>query len=174
MEDIAERVSEARLLEVDNVLKDVVAEGILNKMEGAVGDLTDELGFLVTGGVIYATLQHATAMTMGSNGHAVGANSIKDELPLVNEVLPRHEKITYLSIFRGETIQTFLNDMIAIQVLDELYYLTIESIDDGLNLLGRRDEFYHLLQSARTMAVQSDLDHLRGGVVDQDCTLLII
>lgn len=84
MEGVAERVSEARLLEVDNVLKDVVAKGILNKMEGAVSDLADELSFLVAGGVIYTTLQHATAMTMSSDRHAVGANSIKDELPLIN------------------------------------------------------------------------------------------
>ncbi len=49
-------------------------------MEGAICDLIDELGFLVTGGVVDATLQHATAVTMGSNRHAVGANSIKDEL----------------------------------------------------------------------------------------------
>lgn len=91
MEGVAERVSEARLLEVDNVLKNVVAEWILNKMEGAVCDLADELGFLVTGGVVDATLQHATAMAMGSNRHAIGANGIKDELPLVNQVLLEHE-----------------------------------------------------------------------------------
>lgn len=84
MEGVAERVSEARLLEVDNVLKDVVAKGILNEMEGAFSDLADELGFLVTGGVVYATLQHATAMTMGSNRHAVGTNGIKDELSLIS------------------------------------------------------------------------------------------
>lgn len=64
--------------------------------------------------------------------------------------------------------------MVAIQVLDELYHLTTESSDDGLDLFGRRDEFYHLLQSPRAVAVQSDLDHLWSGVVDQDCTLLII
>ena len=64
--------------------------------------------------------------------------------------------------------------MVAVQVLDELYHLTIKSNDDGLDLLGRRDEFYHLLQGPGTMAVQSDLDHLWSGVVDQDCTLLIV
>lgn len=84
MEGVAERVSEARLLEIDNILKDVVAKGILNKMEGAVSDLADEIGFLVARGVVYTTLQHATAMTMSSNRHAISANSIKDELPLVN------------------------------------------------------------------------------------------
>ena len=89
MECVAEWVSEAGLLEVDDVLEYVVAKGILNKMEGAVSDLADEFGFLVTGGVVYATLQHATAMTMGPNRHAVCPNGIKDELSLVNQVLLR-------------------------------------------------------------------------------------
>lgn len=91
MEGEAERVSEARLLEVDDVLKDVVAKRILNKMKGAVSDLADEFGFLVAGGVVYTTLQHTTAMTMSSNGHAMGASSIKDELPFVNLVQLGHE-----------------------------------------------------------------------------------
>ena len=91
MEGVAERISEARLLEIDNVLKDVVAKGVLHKMEGAVGDLADELGFLVTCGVVYATLQHATAVAMSSNRHAVGANGIKNELLLVNRVLLGNE-----------------------------------------------------------------------------------
>ncbi len=82
--------------------------------------------------------------------------------------------ITYLGIFGGETIETFLNNMVAVQILDELYHLTIESVNDGLDLLGRRDEFYHLLQGPRTVAVQCDLDHLWSCTVDQDCTLLIV
>ena len=79
-----------------------------------------------------------------------------------------------MGIIGGETIETFLNDVVAVQVLDELDHLTVESVDDGLDLLGRRDELYHLLESPSTMAVQSDLDHLRSGVVDQDRTLLIV
>ena len=55
-EDAAERVREAGLLEVDNVLKDIIAEGILNQMEGTVSDLVDELGFLMASGVVYAAL----------------------------------------------------------------------------------------------------------------------
>ena len=92
MEGVAERISEARLLEVNDVLQDVVAKGILNKMESTISNLADKLGFLVTGSVVYATLQYATAMTMGPNRYAVGANSIKDELLLINQVLLGHER----------------------------------------------------------------------------------
>lgn len=56
-------------------------------MEGAVGDLANELGFLVACSVVYATLQHATAVAVGSDRHAICANSIEDELLLVNHVL---------------------------------------------------------------------------------------
>lgn len=87
MESVAERICKARLLEVDNILKNVVAKGILNEMKGAVSDLADKLCFLVAGGVVYATLEHATAMTVGSNRYTVGANSVKDELPLVSQAL---------------------------------------------------------------------------------------
>ena len=91
MEGVAEWVSETRLLEIDNVLKNVISKGILHKMEGAVGDLANELGFLVACSVVYATLQHATTVAMGSNGYAICANSIKDELLLVNHVILGNE-----------------------------------------------------------------------------------
>ena len=91
LEGIAEWVSEAGLLEVDNVLENVIAIRVLNKMEGAVSDLADKLGFLVTGGVVYATLQHTAAMTMGSDRYAVGANSIENELRLINSGLLGHK-----------------------------------------------------------------------------------
>ena len=173
LEGVAERVSEARLLKINNVLKDVVAKGILNQMERAVRNLADELGFLVTSGVVDATLQHATAMTMGSDRYTVGANSIKYELPIISEVLERH-RVTYLGIFGRETIEAFLNDVIAVQILDKLYHLTIQSIDHRLDLLRGRHEFDHLLQSPRTVAIQSNLDHIWSGVVDQNCTLFVV
>ena len=53
--------------------------------------------------------------------------------------------MTYLGIVWGQAVETFLNNMVAVQVLDELHHLTVESIDDGLDLLGRGDKFYHLL-----------------------------
>ena len=90
-EDVAERVGEAGLLKVNNVLKDIVAEGILNQMEGTVSDLADELGFLMASGVVYAALQHTTTVTMGSNRHAIGANGIKDELSGSIKVLLGYE-----------------------------------------------------------------------------------
>jgi hypothetical protein len=42
------------------------------------------------------------------------------------------------------------------------------------DLLGGRDEFDHLLQGARSMLVQSNLDQRRSGVVNKGITLLIV
>lgn len=41
-------------------------------------------------------------------------------------------------------------------------------------LIASGDEFDHLLKSTSTMRVESDLDHLRGSVTNENSTLLII
>lgn len=80
--------------------------------------------------------------------------------------------------------------MIPIEVLNQFYNSVLQGMDDGLDLVAnqyassswsystylftRRYELNHLLQSTRTMLVESNLDHLRCGVVDQHGTLIII
>lgn len=64
--------------------------------------------------------------------------------------------------------------MIPIQVLDQFHHPIVQRVDDRLSLLGSRDEFNHLLQSTRAMAIERNLDHLRGRVLDQHGALLII
>lgn len=67
-----------------------------------------------------------------------------------------------------------MNDVVAIEVLDQLHHSIVQSDDDDLNLLACGDELNHLLQSSCAMGVQCNLNHLWSGVVDQDGTLLII
>ena len=76
----AQGVSEAFLLKIDDVLKNIVAERILHELEGAVGDLINEPSLLNAGGMINASLQHTTAMTMSPDHNAVSANCVEDEL----------------------------------------------------------------------------------------------
>ena len=52
--------------------------------------------------MVDAALENAAAMPMGTNHNAVRSNSIEDEL----------------CIGGGEVIETLLNNMIAIQILD--------------------------------------------------------
>ena len=77
---ITKRVGELLFLEVDDVLQDVIAKRILNKVEGASGDLANKLRFLRTSGMIYTALQDAATMTVGPNCNAIGSDGIENEL----------------------------------------------------------------------------------------------
>ena len=68
--------------------------------------------------MVYASLQHAAAVAVRSDNDAVRSDSVKDEL----------------RIFRGQTVQTLLNDMIAIQILYKLNNLISECMYDCFNL----------------------------------------
>lgn len=67
-------------LKIHNILQDVVTEWILDKMEGAGGNLANELGFLWACGMVDTTLQDTTTMAMGANCNAVCSNGVKDKL----------------------------------------------------------------------------------------------
>ena len=73
-------------------------------------------------------------MTMGSNNDAIISNSIEDELNLISLRQITREIMTHLSIDSGKAIETFLNDMISIEVLNQLDDPIFECMDDGLNL----------------------------------------
>jgi len=53
--------------------------------------------------------------------------------------------VTDLSILGLQTVQALLDDMVAIEVLNELDNLALESVDDGIDLFASREEFDHLL-----------------------------
>lgn len=80
LESLAQRVGEAVLLKIDDVLKDVIAERILHKGEGVGSYLANELGLLKASGMVDAALQDTAAVTMSSHCNAVNANSVEDEL----------------------------------------------------------------------------------------------
>ena len=83
-------------------MHNIVSERVLHKRESAFSDLCNELGFLGIRGMVDAALENAAAMPMSTDHNAVRSNSIENEL----------------CISGGEVIKTFLNNMIAIQVLD--------------------------------------------------------
>ena len=80
LEGVAKRVGEARFLEINNILKDVISKRILHQVKSTICDLAYELGFLDTSGMIDTALQNATTMTMSSDCNAIVANSIENEL----------------------------------------------------------------------------------------------
>jgi hypothetical protein len=81
--------------------------------------------------------------------------------------------------------------MIAVEVLNQLDNLVLEGVNDCLDLsavnitsppsrpktaylLWGCDELNHLLQSASSVLVESNLDHLRRRVVDERSALLVV
>jgi hypothetical protein len=99
----AERGGEAHLVEIEDVLHNVVAEGVLDQIEAVGRDLADELDLLVAGGVVNAALENTTAVAVCADGDAVVTNSVEDEL----------------SILGLEVVEALLNDVVAIEVLNE-------------------------------------------------------
>jgi hypothetical protein len=84
-------------------LHNVVAEGVLDQIEAVGRDLADELDLLVAGGVVNAALENTTAVAVCADGDAVVTNSVEDEL----------------SILGLEVVEALLNDVVAIEVLNE-------------------------------------------------------
>jgi ABC-type ATPase with predicted acetyltransferase domain len=110
--------SELVLVQVENVLHDIVAKGILNQMEAVRSDLANKLDLLEAVGMIDATLKDAATMTVSANGDAMLAHSIEDEM----------------GILGVEVVQALLDDVIAIQVLNEINNLAREGVNDHLSL----------------------------------------
>lgn len=75
----------------------------------------------MTRSMIDTTLQNTAAMTMGSNYNAMIANAVKNKLIRLASVFREQMKMTYLGVIRCEMIETLLNDMIAVKVLDQIY-----------------------------------------------------
>lgn len=68
------------LIEVDDVLNNIVAEGILDENARLFSDALDEPKFLVTRSMIYAPLKNTASVTVSTDTDSVAANRIKDEL----------------------------------------------------------------------------------------------
>ena len=103
-EAATEGSGEVRLVEVKDVLNNIVAEWVLNKIERALSDTGDELSSLSTLGMIDATLQDTATMAMSTNNDAVLGDSIVDELRSLS----------------AESGQALLNDVVTVEVLNKV------------------------------------------------------
>lgn len=157
-EHVDKWLSKDWLVEVKYVLDDIVAEGVLDKNKGAIGDLADQPGLLLAGGVVDAALENAAAVTVGTDVDAVDTNSVEDELRVLGRKL----------------VKALLNNVVTVQILDKLDNLVAESLNNDRHLLLGRDKLYHLLQSSCSVLVQSNADEIGGRVQDQDSALLIV
>ena len=83
--------------------------------------------------MVNAPLENTAAMTMGSDLNAVGRNRIVNELYSHKSTHPGIER-TYLIVFGSQLVQTFLNDMISVQVLDKHNNMEAECNNDRMDL----------------------------------------
>lgn len=157
-EALSERLGEGRLTKVEDVLYNIVAERILNKSEGVHGDVLNKLTLLVARSMIDTALENTAAMTMSADNDTASANSVKDEL----------------GVLGGQMVEALLDDVVAVEILDERNDFVSQSLGDDLDLLGGRDELDHLLQSASTVLVESNLDHRGCGCADEDSALIVV
>ena len=74
------RIAEAVVVEVEDVLDDVVAVRVLDEGEGVVRDLVDELDALRFGRVVDAALEDAAAVAVRRDLDAVRGDGVVDEL----------------------------------------------------------------------------------------------
>jgi hypothetical protein len=135
----------------------------------------DEHALLAVDSVIDAALKDAATVTMGADAQAVTGNFIEDKI----------------GVLRLKVIETFLNDVITVQILDETDDVGGQRVLDGLdliainrrivsrrasstNLLARRNELDHLLKGTGAMLIQGDLDHMGSSVIDENCALVVV
>lgn len=104
-ESLAERLCEMRLRKIQDVLHNVVTKWILDQCESIGRNLSDQTSSLLARGVVNAALQDTASVSMGADNHTIGANCVIDEL----------------CVFGRKTVETLLDDMVAIQVLNQLH-----------------------------------------------------
>jgi len=157
-ERLAERLTKLWLANVHDVLNNVVAKRILNQGVTVFGNRANNLCSLSARSVVDAALKNTASVTVSTNNDNMGTDSIDNELDVL--VL--------------EVVETLLDDMVAVQVLDQADNIAVEGSSDHLDLDRAGDEFNHLLKGTSAVLVESNLDHLWRGALDKRSTLLVV
>lgn len=116
---------------------DIVSERILNQSQGMESDLRNELNSLRVGSVIDASLQDATTVSMSRYFNTVSCYGIVYELRMFlistwKDIMIKI--VTYLVVFRNQPVQTFLNDMVSVEILDQSDNVQAQCHDDASDL----------------------------------------
>jgi hypothetical protein len=98
----------------------------LDEGKRIVGDLIHKLNSLCLRRMINTTLQNAAAMAVGCNLDTIRSNSIVDELQTISEKVTRARSTTNLVVLGCQLVQTLLDDVVAVQILDQGYNMEAE------------------------------------------------
>jgi hypothetical protein len=118
LEAFTHRRSELGVVQVEDVLYDVVTKGILDEMEAVRSDLADEVDLLVARSMVDAALKNAAAVAVRADSDTMFTHCVEDELGLG----------------RLEVIQAFLDNVVAVQILNQVDNLARQGLDDHLSL----------------------------------------
>lgn len=133
---LLELVNSIKLLLLTDILNNIVPKRILDKLNCMSCNLLNQLSSLVTRCMVDTTLKDTAAVTMCSHWDTVSANSIEDELCNVStDFTALHSNnLTNLSILALEAVQTLLDDMVTVEILNQVDNLALKSMDDSGNL----------------------------------------
>lgn len=131
-------IAKTIVVKIQDILDNVVAVRILNERQCVVSDFIHKLDALMVRSMIDAALQHAASVAMSSDLYAVGSHCVVYELV----------------IFRCKLVETFLNNVVPVEILDEHYNMKAECKNDRMNLASGGQEINHFLHCARTVHVQ--------------------
>ena len=107
----------------------------MDESQCIVSDLINELNALVIRCMVDAALKDTTAMTMSSNFNTVCSYGIIDELKVLLTTMQVFRlQRTNLIVLRSQLVETLLDNMIAVQVLDKHYNMKAECNNDRMNL----------------------------------------
>jgi hypothetical protein len=144
------------LVEINDVLHHIIAEGVLHQDVGVIRDLLNENPLLRAIGVIDAALDDTASVAVGADLDTVMTDSVEDEL----------------SILRRQLVKALLDDMVPVQILDERDDIKLQSFNDELSLDRTGDELNHPLKCAGSMLIEGDLHHFGLCITDECCSLL--
>ena len=135
----------------------VISIRVLNEGQSIVCNLIHKLNALRLGSVVNTTLKHTASVTVGGDLDTISSNRV------VNELV----------ILRRQLIQAFLNDMVAVEILDEHDDVQAESDNDRVNLSASGEEVDHLLHGTCAVHIEGDVDQVLSNRLADEVTLLI-
>lgn len=130
----------------EDVLQNVVPEGISHEVQGVLDDLVNKSEFLILISAINALLHDTAAMLVASNFSAFLDHRFKNKL----------------IVWGFESKQDFLDNVVAVYVFDQRSDMRFEQASHFVNEILVLRALNYLLNGPRTMGVLANADNVLG------------
>ena len=118
------------VLELEDVLDQVVAVGVLDQVLNVVDDVVRELELLGSGALFEAPLHHTAAVLVLADLDAVLHASVEDELGVLAGELAAVQVLVGWAVGGFEDHEEGLDHVVAVHVHGQLNYALVEGVDD--------------------------------------------